>query len=378
MKGVSVLISAAIIIMVTVSAIGIVLTVINPAIQRAQAQATINEATDSMRLLDTIIRQVASEGTGALRSLTLRVNDGSFIVRNSTGIEYILDTDYNSIPVRSLIKEGNIRTTSGFTALGLVGYWKFDAGGGTVANDSSGKGNDGTLGNGSAFTIPTWTNGKYDNALSFNGSQFIIIPNSDSLSIYKGITIEAWIKTNSSKQWQWIVSKREIYAAGNESGYELEYAGNTDDFYLAIRNTSIVFGFYKSIGLRDNAWHHVVGTFDGSEVKVYKNGAFLNSTASNLNIGTNKQNVYIGHRTNDTGNFYFNGTIEEVKIYNRALNSSEIQDDYNLPSNKLKISLDYDNIIIKGTDSWRKGETKVCVERLGTQSGKALVEVRAC
>jgi len=386
MKGVSVLISAAIIIMITVSSIVIVFTVIMPTLNRAQAQATINEATQNMRLLDTTIRQVASEGSGALRSLVLKTNDGSFVVINDTGVEYIFDTDYNAIPAGSIIREGNMKTTTGFSALGLVGYWKFDQGGGTVANDTSGKKFDGTLTNG-----PIWVSGKYGNAVKFDGiNDYIKLPdNMNMLQNVKGTTIDLWVNANSTASSVGLVqiSKGSVAATGT-SRAGMEIISGTGLIVIARSSDSETSKTLGTSNFLANTWSHAVGVIDYARntLTIYVNGTKIISSSVSfsqpMTANTVSRNSAFG-AADDASDSFFNGTMDEIKIYNRALTDQEVSDSFNMPAKRFRISLDYDNIIIKSEGStnstrWGKGTTKICIEKLGVQSNTTLVEVRTC
>ena len=380
MKGVSPLISTVIVISIMITSIGAVLLIANPQINRAKIGMTINEAKENMKIIDDTIRQVASEGTGALRSLTLKTSDGGFIVRNSTGIEYILDTDFNYVPVRAVIKDGNIRTSSGMSALGLIGYWRFDEGGGTIANDSSGKGHDGQVYVYNT-TFTNWTVGKYGSALDFDGINDYVQANFTLPT--NSLTIVLWVKPRDIRGFGYPRFAHPIGLGGNtvtiylhQGDYEADPGGPfAYKFNYSGQKAEDDIGIHIS-----NQWQHLAVTFDGSNTKGYFNGVLNQTTIgeSSSPIVYSDNNVTIGNLNMISKTNFFNGTIDEVKIYNRVLNSTEIQDDYNLPPNKLKISLDYDNIIIKGTSRWGKGTTKICIEKLGTQSNKALVEVRTC
>ena len=384
MKAVSPLIGTVIVISIVVASIGAILLVANPEINRAKAGMSINEAKQNMKIIDDTIRQVASEGTSAQRSLTLKTSDGTFIVRNNSGIEYILDSDFNYVPVRAVIKDESMRMTSGMSALGLAGYWRFDEGGGTFANDSSGYKNDGTLSSFSNNNI-NWTQGKYGNALNFDGVDDIVSAGSatilDDINI---LTVIAWINANNftTGVYPSIVTKYDASAIGWNF-----YLDGDDRTVGLFRHFSTANGDWYANGstfMNAGNWYHVAVVYDKSSASTkptfYINGiaqtAIVSSTPSGSARSDATGNLTIGNST--SGYPAFNGTIDEVKIYRRALNDTEIQDDYNLPPNKLKISLDYDNIIIKGTSRWGKGTTKICIEKLGTQSNKALVEVRTC
>ncbi|MDI6730084.1 MAG: S8 family serine peptidase, partial [Candidatus Altarchaeum sp.] len=199
--------------------------------------------------------------------------------------------------------------------LSLAGYWKFD----DNANDSSGKGNDGTVYGANYVT------GKYGKALEFDGvNDYVSAGNDSSLSLNNAITIEAWVKLNTIT-----ATPNTILSKGS---------GNTTNYWMDIRsNGTIYFGGYTPTGdgcfgsvagkiTEANRWYHIAGTYDGSSNKIYVDGVLVNNVAKTCNLTTNVDNLTIGTRRNS---YYFNGTIDEVAIYNRALTASEIAARYN-------------------------------------------------
>ena len=120
-KGVDPFISYAIIILVAFTAIGIIIFIGVPAIERSREAANLNEAMLNMRLLDNAIREVASEGLGALRSVLLRMSAGELKVNSdSNTISYTLDIKTGIISPGAIIEDGNlILTASGSTAKAL-------------------------------------------------------------------------------------------------------------------------------------------------------------------------------------------------------------------------------------------------------------------
>jgi len=197
----------------------------------------------------------------------------------------------------------------------LVGYWNFDEGSGTVAVDSSGYGNDGTI-NGT----PGWVAGQLGGALDFDGStDYVEIPHSDSLSITEQITIAAWtnMRTNASGEMS-IVSKGGW--AANNLPYELTETAGSEIFWQ----------FYDNEG-RDSCspdspsvdeWHHIAGTYDGTIFKCYIDGELADEWDYTGTMPENTASVTIGRRS--TGGTWFNGMIDEVMIYDHALSEDEI------------------------------------------------------
>jgi len=199
----------------------------------------------------------------------------------------------------------------------LMGWWKFDEGTGDIAYDSSGYGNDGTIHG------ATWADGKFGKALSFDGDDYVDVPDDDSLKP-ELVTLEAWVKSDGSPgRYKYIAGKK--YAPGWGS-YHL-YTGNTGGLRFYIGHSG---GFIASpdagTGIWDDNWHHIVGTYNGYVVKLYVDGNEISGgTETTEDIAYNSENFYIG--SYGTG-YYFKGLIDEVKVYNRPLSGTEILEHY--------------------------------------------------
>jgi hypothetical protein len=172
-------------------------------------------------------------------------------------------------------------------------------------------------------------------ALSFDGvDDYVAVQNSASLNITDMITIEVWVKPNNLYQWAGIVEKR-------GSGY--------DGYAMLMWNTNYIFMELTGLGvkvisssLEAGKWYHLVGTWRGDtgEACFYTNGQLTSSqTRTGINP-TNNSRLFIGCRgQNDKPNYYFNGFIDEVRIYNRALSANEILWNYNYPYNPIRNGL---------------------------------------
>ena len=204
---------------------------------------------------------------------------------------------------------------------GLVAAYSFDEGSGNIVNDLSGNGNTGTLSN------TTWTSSaKYGDALVFNGiSSLVTIPNSSSLDLTNGMTIEAWVNPSIA----------------NTSWADVVYKG-ADNYYLeASSNPTGVPGGGATIGSNDettlgttalgiNTWSYLALTYDGTTLRLYVNGVQVSSITQSGLITTSTNPLQIGGDTLHT-NQYFQGTIDEVRVYDVALNETQIQSDMNTP-----------------------------------------------
>jgi len=202
---------------------------------------------------------------------------------------------------------GNVRAD-------LVGYWKFDEGSGTTAYDSSGNGLDGTL-NGD----PQWVEGQIGGALDFDGDDSVEIPHSPILSITDEITISAWTYMRANASGELAIVSKGGWAA-NDLPYELtETPGG------------VIFWQFYDDGGRDTCspdsppveeWHHIAATYDGQIFKCYIDGELAEEWAYAGTMPENTASVTIGQRSR--GGTYFNGMIDEVAIYDRALSEEEI------------------------------------------------------
>jgi ribosomal protein L40E len=213
---------------------------------------------------------------------------------------------------------------------GLVGSWKFDEGSGNIAHDSSGNGNDGTI-NGA-----TWVTLNNGFALSFDGlHDYVTVPHSNTL-VSPQFTIEAWIQLHADvgNMHERIVSKQET----NERSYSLDifgngYDGSTGNQLVLNVGSGQSYPFLMSTTkLSIETWYFVVGTQEGRTSKLYINGKLDIEGTTTTQTTDNPAVLTIGccapSETDTSRHAFFNGAIDEVKIYNRALTSDEVYNDY--------------------------------------------------
>lgn len=216
-------------------------------------------------------------------------------------------------------------TTNGITAKrkvfleiypqSLVGYWRFDETGGSTAQDSSGNGYDGTLQG--TFTFDTASvMGTFRNALDFNGVSNYVetgkIVSDFGLNGNAARTVTAWVYTHSFNDGG-------IYEMGEHSdGRDFSLRTRTTDNQWRVQQWGtgdIDFTFDSK-----NKWVHFAHVYDGSTTKIYANGNLVTSVPRTLNTGGTKT-FKIGRWSN----YYFDGIIDDVRIYNYALDISAIQ-----------------------------------------------------
>jgi len=202
----------------------------------------------------------------------------------------------------------------------LVAGYGFEEGSGTVVNDVSGNGNNGTI------SGATWTtSGKYGNALSFNGTNARVnVNNAPSLQLTSGMTLEAWVyPTTVNSAW------RDVIYKGNDN-YYLEGTSTNSSHPVAGAILGGVYAeAYGPTALTANTWAHLAATYDGATVRLYVNGVQVSSHAQTGAIATSTNPLQIGG--DSLYGQYFAGRIDEVRVYNRALSVAEIQTDMNTP-----------------------------------------------
>ena len=245
---------------------------------------------------------------------------------NDTGL--VAGTNY-SYQVRATDASGNLSQYSGVASAttlalspSLVAAYSFDEGTGTTVSDVSGNGNNGTIANAS------WTTaGKDGNALVFDGTSAVVtINDSASLDLTMAMTLEAWVNPSAvSSDWWDVVYK-------GDDNYYLEASTDNDGVPCGggTFGTADVQAFGTAV-LPLNTWTHIATTYDGATLAFYVNGVQAWSFAQTGDIVTSSNPLQIGG--DSIYGQFFQGTIDEVRVYNTALTAAQIQADMNTPIN---------------------------------------------
>lgn len=209
--------------------------------------------------------------------------------------------------------KGKTGITPGRRDMTLAAWWKFDDGSGSTLTDSGDLALNGTLING-----PTWVSGQVDGALHFDygDGAYVEVPDSTALRPAQ-ITVATWLNpTTLDTAWESAITKT---SSGSWSdGWGLaSFSDSEDKIYFFINN---YWTDNASTTLPLNTWSHVVGTYDGVAIKLYVNGVLVDTHPYSTPIDSSTSPVQIG----DAHGYPWNGSIDDTKIYNRALSAEEV------------------------------------------------------
>lgn len=199
----------------------------------------------------------------------------------------------------------------------LVAYWKFNEGAGTTAYDASGNGNNGTWNGAQVGTNGYYSAGKVGAwAGVFDGASSYVNSSWNKLTGNSPRTMSIWFKMSTATSSNWISwgadSQNQLSQVGVYNG-ALGYLGWDNDLTVTASTYA------------DSSWHLATVSFDGMNLYLYIDGQQKNSKVTALNTAPSQINI--GRAI--SGFFYLAGSLDDVRIYNRALSASEISALYN-------------------------------------------------
>ncbi len=278
-----------------------------------------------------------ADGTASVGSVT--VPSGNKTIGNWTesnaqtfngGIDevHIYNRALSATEVAALYTQTALTKKASASTTGLVGYWRLNEGAGTQAYDSTQSYNTGTLKNGA-----TWAAGKFGSGLKLDSTDdYVSIPDSSTLEGFSALTVCGWGKLNNYPVVDGgIVATKSMTAEGAlvSDPYTLwglaVATDGTVNFQISTGSAGSrkIFSTAGTVPL--NAWNHLCGTYDHTTMRIYINGnADANTLSASITVGTNSIDTRIGGLLANTYTDVWPGTLDDVRIYSRALSAAEI------------------------------------------------------
>ena len=223
--------------------------------------------------------------------------------------------------------QANLSQTLTGKEQGLVGVWNFEEASGQIVSDATTNNNNGMLMNGVQRTIVNSTEVKYQpsRALYFDGvNDSVKVTDSSALNLVNQWTLESWIFRNGTGRIDPIIEK---YNWQSGFGGFVLRVGDTNKLIASVINGTSSNSVESGITIDAQQWYHVAATFDASRktLKLYVNGVLV-GVNSDVTISPLSSNVSlkIGTRGDDSGR-YFNGQIDDTRVWNVARTQAEIQ-----------------------------------------------------
>jgi len=200
----------------------------------------------------------------------------------------------------------------------LVGHWTFDDGSGTVANDSSGNGNHGTLTSG-----PTWRSGtdcKVGGCLEFDGvNDYVTVAHDAVLNMgTNDFTITVWAESDTYSNAGGLISKGMYWTDG--PGYVITNISSPQEPRFKVHDGTVDAN-ERFLSGSTYDWTFFVAVKRGSTLETYRNGAFERNEPSTVGSVDNSDALTFGKNTNNE----YSGFLDDIRIYNKALSAAEIQ-----------------------------------------------------
>ncbi|MBI4558170.1 MAG: LamG domain-containing protein [Candidatus Hydrogenedentes bacterium] len=216
---------------------------------------------------------------------------------------------------------------------GLVAYYSFDEGGGSVVRDGSGHGCDGQV-HGAQFV----SRGK-GYGLEFDGiDDYVDCGQPAALDLRRAVTLSAWVYPERRTAGEPGILGKHF------NGYLLTYYSDGKCWWYVSSG-----GNNAKALLTPGSWHHVVGTFDGAALKLHLNGKLVDSRLSAFSEINTARNFFIGCVVGDASatdpayarTAYFAGQIDEVRVYDRALSADEVSEQFETGARELVVAAEY-------------------------------------
>jgi hypothetical protein len=199
-----------------------------------------------------------------------------------------------------------------------LAHWSLDEGAGVIVRDVSGRSHDGIV-----MGDHQWSEGPpgFGSALGFDGAGFVEILNEPAFDVTDVLTVAAWVNVGAvSANWTAIVTK-------GDSAWRLSTITRQPRFHFAVSDPAVGAHWINgSTVVPLGQWHHVAGTYDGSFIRLYIDGEEdpASPVAYSGPISVNNWPVVLADNA-EVPDMAFVGRLDDVRIYNCALSSADIQ-----------------------------------------------------
>ena len=200
----------------------------------------------------------------------------------------------------------------------LRAWWKMDDAAGSLADDTTGRPQDGSL------TGGVWTSGISGGALELDGaSDQVLVGTSAALTGSGDFSLSAWVKIAPGSPAATVIQQRDPGAGGFLGQYMLNVHGDGTVNFLVYGTSVSQFDLTTAATVNDGEWHHLAAVRDGTSGAVYVDGIEA-ANGSGAIEALQSHSVAIGYDHGDS-NKHFTGSIDDVRIYGRALSPQEIE-----------------------------------------------------
>lgn len=388
-KGISPFISTVLLLVIAISAISISINIFRTTAEKAYESSSIYEAERNLQILNELIKEVASEGVGSLRNVIITVSDGRYKLINASGnfngaIVYKLELKQSPFPSSMFQKIGNLKYSTSISTAGLIGYWNLNEGNGTFVKDLSGYENNGFVYNGEEICAsppmnedcPKWVESKYVRGLKLDGENEFVKVEDKNLPLNSSFTVSVVFsyQKKTSPENSTILSK----SFGSEANDTFSFLiDNANNLFVRVGNGSEFQFLSSGSEIEEGKFYEAVLIFDSekNQYKLYLNGAEKSSlnVPSGWKPAQHDGALYFGAWQNQD---WFNGTVDEVKIYSRSLSLEEVKE-MSSPSN-FQVVLEYRKIVLVGELNIGKGRQKICIQKIGESNNSPAVKIEAC
>ena len=173
------------------------------------------------------------------------------------------------------------------------------------------------------FSVEDW-------AIDVNGfPEYVVVPTSPAINLTNEITVEAWINADTwtaNRQEGVVVSNFNFSGAVGHEGFEIRVGDNgIVNFEVGINGSFLSYEAFSGNVMNTGTWYHIAGTYDGNFVRVYLNGVLQATTPIVGTMATSPLDLHLGKQAQFPVGRFFDGQIDEVRIWNYAKTDVELQ-----------------------------------------------------